>query len=1023
MVSTFGFPRVPDENGIALSERLHNTLQTVTSVIRKSQLTRWIIVFDDIDDKGESSVGGGGAGSGGGGGWHFRSLFVVEATFFNMMVLFLLIFFWVMNRQVHIRPTKGSVIKRKVSTGEVDDSATSEDDEELEEADDPGTQTNLFKPTKTSQQKHRKEARRSSYMALVDIKTEADDDGDDDLSIAAGGSEKDDETLELSLVDQDTIEVTPDDLGLDDEKATSDERIGLLNLVRKITFLSYLNEEAMQICLKNAETINLNKGEYLFNRDGFDGSLYVVVSGYIRLRFHDFTLPETEPSDREEDDFPEYRRVLGSTSGPGDVVSGLVALLVGLVHNEHESTTPMQFSNGISAVAISSPTAQVIRVPSQCFATILRKYPADIYRIAQTVLCRAQRVTVQMLVMTLGLRKELLIDSLEVGNETPGWDETSSWQFLQAVLGNEDGDSSTNVDDGLNDAKLALTMQLGIPANDEDSRDLLKACSLLSLQEGDSLLEAGVSNSACYLLLRGTMEIGIWLPSTETGSWTFHKHRSLPPGSLVGEFECFSGEASMFSSVCRTKCLLLKIPKYTYDRLVASHPEAMIRSLDSFLRLVSPVVHLLNWNSEWMHVQAGEEIVQRGEPCNSMFVVLNGRLRAGSRKGVSSKYSSTVIGATANLGDNTGAEEFGRGKVVGKVGCLLRTNWSHDIYAIRKSEIVRVPMKLLLVIIRTFPGAGLHFARSIASHVHSVAQQRRHLNKNKRQSIMMSIPRNYGLVEPSTPSFLPSYGLSLATIAVVPLAKGVNLSKFCQKLVSAFDEIAPTKLLTKGFVKHELRDNSIKHRKALLDLKMTSVLADMEENNRLVVYQADPKYTWWTKLCIQQADCILLVVDPQNAPEENRVEQSLAWAFESMEVRIDLVVVGSDSNQGGEDDDNSVDDEEDDDEINVSDHLNNWSEQREWIAGHHIVRRPFNRHENDFRRICRRVSGRSVGLVLGAGGARGMAHLGVIRALKEAGITVDLVGGTSQGMRAKALSGRTLDSRENFVSFLMFCMS
>ena len=266
---------------------------------------------------------------------------------------------------------------------------------------------------------------------------------------------------------------------------------------------------------------------------------------------------------------------------------------------------------------------------------------------------------------------------------------------------------------------------------------------------------------------------------------------------------------------------------------------------------------------------------------------------------------------------------------------------------------------------------------------------------------MMSIPRNHGLQEPKTPSFLPSYGLSLATIAVVPLAKGINLTKFCQTLVSAFCEIAPSKLVTKGLVKQEaLRDKNIRHRKALLDLKMTNLLADMEENNRLVVYQADPKYTWWTKLCIQQADRILLVVNAQNAPEENRVEQSLSWAFESMEVRTDLVVIGSDSSQSEEDDDDDVIyDEYDDDEMNVSDQLNNWSEQREWIAGHHLVRRPFGRHDNDFRRMCRRVSGRSVGLVLGAGGARGMAHLGVIRALKEAGITVDLVGGTSQGKK------------------------
>jgi NTE family protein len=39
----------------------------------------------------------------------------------------------------------------------------------------------------------------------------------------------------------------------------------------------------------------------------------------------------------------------------------------------------------------------------------------------------------------------------------------------------------------------------------------------------------------------------------------------------------------------------------------------------------------------------------------------------------------------------------------------------------------------------------------------------------------------------------------------------------------------------------------------------------------------------------------------------------------------------------------------------------------------------------------------AVGLVLAGGGARGLAHLGVYRALQEAGIEIDCVGGTSIG--------------------------
>jgi predicted acylesterase/phospholipase RssA len=53
--------------------------------------------------------------------------------------------------------------------------------------------------------------------------------------------------------------------------------------------------------------------------------------------------------------------------------------------------------------------------------------------------------------------------------------------------------------------------------------------------------------------------------------------------------------------------------------------------------------------------------------------------------------------------------------------------------------------------------------------------------------------------------------------------------------------------------------------------------------------------------------------------------------------------------------------------------------------------------EEDFARITRFLRGRAVGLVLGGGGARGISHFGVLRALVESGIPIDMVGGTSVG--------------------------
>ncbi len=48
-------------------------------------------------------------------------------------------------------------------------------------------------------------------------------------------------------------------------------------------------------------------------------------------------------------------------------------------------------------------------------------------------------------------------------------------------------------------------------------------------------------------------------------------------------------------------------------------------------------------------------------------------------------------------------------------------------------------------------------------------------------------------------------------------------------------------------------------------------------------------------------------------------------------------------------------------------------------------------------RLARVMAGMSLGLVLGGGGARAYAHIGVVRALREAGYRFDFVGGTSMG--------------------------
>ncbi len=66
----------------------------------------------------------------------------------------------------------------------------------------------------------------------------------------------------------------------------------------------------------------------------------------------------------------------------------------------------------------------------------------------------------------------------------------------------------------------------------------------------------------------------------------------------------------------------------------------------------------------------------------------------------------------------------------------------------------------------------------------------------------------------------------------------------------------------------------------------------------------------------------------------------------------------------------------------------------------------------DAARLARVIARKAIGLVLSGGGARGYAHIGVIRALREAGLPFDMIGGTSIGAVIAACAAMGWDDNE-----------
>ncbi len=154
------------------------------------------------------------------------------------------------------------------------------------------------------------------------------------------------------------------------------------------------------------------------------------------------------------------------------------------------------------------------------------------------------------------------------------------------------------------------------------------------------------------------------------------------------------------------------------------------------------------------------------------------------------------------------------------------------------------------------------------------------------------------------------------------------------------------------------------------DTQTSQWFNNIEAANDFVVYVADPTPSRWTKLCERQADALLLLA---RADSPAGRWGALRWPHDNSLTpqRLELVLAHDTGIETGA--------------------------AARWLADlpdipHHHVQSP-----SDYARLARVLTGRAVGLVLSGGGARGFAHIGAVKALRAAGIPLDLVGGTSMG--------------------------
>uniref|UniRef100_A0A8C9P991 lysophospholipase n=1 Tax=Spermophilus dauricus TaxID=99837 RepID=A0A8C9P991_SPEDA len=446
------------------------------------------------------------------------------------------------------------------------------------------------------------------------------------------------------------------------------------------------------------------------------------------------------------------------------------------------------------------------------------------------------------------------------------------------------------------------------------------------------------------------------------------------PGEMVGQLAVLTGEPLMFTIRANRDCSFLSISKAHFYEIMRKQPSVVLAVAHTVVKRMSSFVRQIDFALDWMEVEAGRAIYRQGDKSDCTYIVLSGRLRS-------------VI--CKDDGKKRLAGEYGRGDLIGVVETLTHQARATTVHAVRDSELAKLPAGALTSIKRRYPQVVTRLIHLLGEKILGSLQQ---------GSVT---GHQLGLHTTGSKWDIGSPAGNLSTVAAMPVSEDVPLTTFALELQHALSAIGPVLLLTSDNIKQRLGSAALD---SLHEYRLSSWLGQQEDIHRIVLYQADCTLTPWTQRCIRQADCILIVGLGEQEPTVGELERML----ESTAVRAQkqLVLLHREDGPGPA---RTVE----------------WLNMRSWCSGHlhlccprrvfsrrslpklmemyeRVFQRPPDRH-SDFSRLARVLTGNAIALVLGGGGARGCAQVGILRALAEYSIPVDMVGGTSIGAFMGAL--------------------
>lgn len=478
---------------------------------------------------------------------------------------------------------------------------------------------------------------------------------------------------------------------------------------------------------------------------------------------------------------------------------------------------------------------------------------------------------------------------------------------------------------------------------------LTKHATTASLEVGELLAKQGDVGDALYLILSGRLDVlaqddSLTVARQKKGSLGV-KAGELGEGELFGELQVVVGGRRLATAIATEPCRVLVVSRATVDE-IAAHDDAfhnhLYEAVDRKVALTK-LRRVFNNTMPFASAELIDILLQAAmirEVPRGTCVFAEGDPSDTWCLLISGRLVVTNKDAT---GKPTTVAQIRPGESFGELALFLDETRQVSIYARRTSQIAMFPRELFRALLAKYAELGTAVGRMLA--------ERLTLEKRVKQRVE-------------------------ATTVAIFHEPGLNFAELGPDLRHAFGKMGA---ITYATWESLSRDLILPKVPPSLDHPVWSRLGawadDVAKDPGTVIFDVSDISSTWARWVLSFTDHIVFAAD---------VKQEKPFArIDSMRASLGLDIVQPPWNL-----------------LLVSDNNTKLpTGTADWLQGGRFTRHIHIRRDSnaDIERAARLILNRGVGLALGGGGARGFAHIGVLRALHDLRIPVDYIAGTSMG--------------------------